>query len=110
MKKNPSMKKRLILLILIVVVYFAIRMLIASKEMAVTGYVPLANKLMEDSNYYLIVDKDDTQVSLKCSEEQYNQAIVDPELAYHISYLWNSLFPEKGKLVFFEPEDTIDNR
>lgn len=107
---NQALKRRIVLFIVILLLLVIAGMYYASKEMTVTGFSPLTGKTVENGSYYLYLLKENNSVRLKCTEELYSEVTADPDLAYHISYRWNEFFPDKGKLIFLEPENTIDNR
>jgi len=74
------------------------------------GYLAIKHKNIENNNYYIYVDNEDSNVKLKCTQNIYKNVIVDDKLAYGISYKWTMLSPSKGNLVYIDLNDTIDNR
>lgn len=74
------------------------------------GYLAIKHKNIENNNYYIYVDNENSNVKLRCTEDIYKNIIIDDKLTYGISYNWTTLSPGKGSLLYIDLNDTIDNR
>lgn len=60
--------------------------------------------------YYIFVRNGNNDVKLECTKDIYENITVDSNLAYGISYKGITLSPSKGKLLYINFDDIIDNR
>jgi len=61
------------------------------------GIFEVKDKVQEESKYYLILE--DKKISV--SRNEFN--LINAKESYLISFVWNSLSPQKGKLTNIEP-------
>lgn len=66
-------------------------------EVKTGGIFEVKDKVQEESKYYLILE--DKRISV--SRNEFN--LINAKESYLISFVWNSLSPEKGKLINIEP-------
>jgi hypothetical protein len=75
-----------------------------------TGFSNIEYKRIENNNYYIFVRNGNRVIRLECDKDDYEKITVDSYLVYGISYRWSTLMPNKGKLLYINFNDVIDNR
>lgn len=103
-------KKRIILTVTIFLLLCFIGLLYHFSVNTTTGYSYIKYKQKDDNHCFIRVINEDNYVDLECTIDIYERAIVDYDLAYGISYKWSTFFPNKGKLLYLDFDDAIDNR
>ena len=106
--RNTSSHKKII--VLFAVILFFSGFYIYSTIYKTIGFGTITHKNTDNSKYFIYVNKGNSDIKLECTKDIYEKIIVDKDLAYGISYKWSTLSPEKGKLLYINFNDTIDNR
>lgn len=79
-----------------------------------TGYIDIQQKEVIDGKYYIYVDNKyngRTNIcQIECTRAEYDKVICDKNLTYKISYKSSKLFPNRGKLIYLNFNNIIDNR
>jgi hypothetical protein len=65
-------------------------------QVSTSGLFEVKNKVQQHQNYYLVLE----DKKIKVSRSEFN--LVDVNEQYMISFSWNPLSPEKGKLIYIE--------
>ena len=96
--QNRSLKtavKRVSVVISLIAVFLIVGY--QSHEISTGGIFEIKQKVQEDAKYYLVLQ--DKKISV--SRNEFN--LVNVNESYLISFIWNSLSPDKGKLTMIEP-------
>ena len=96
--QNQNLKttiKRVFVVISLIAVFLIVGY--QSHEISTGGIFEIKQKVQEDTKYYLVLqDK-----KIRVSRNEFN--LVNVNESYLISFIWNSLSPDKGKLTMIEP-------
>lgn len=85
MSKLIAIKKAIIILPILFTLVF-INLTVYRIFFKTIDYLAIKHKNIENNNYYIYVDNEDSNVKLRCTENIYKNVIVDDKLAYGISY------------------------
>ena len=107
---TSTQKKKVILSIVFLFLAALISLYVYGSFNTTTGYSDVKYKRIEDNNYYIFVPNGNSDIKLECTKDDYEKIIIDKNLAYGISYKWSTLSPNKGKLLYINFNDVIDNR
>ena len=110
MKSSKSLKKIIMLFILIFLVVICSVEYINGTIVETTGYSEIVSKTSDNNGCYIYVQNNNKSIKLKCTNQEYNDVVIDENLGYGMSYKWSTRFPSKNKLIYLNFEDVIDNR
>ncbi len=110
MKRN---KKTYVLVLVVFVILIGYFLIYIKPDHYVDAFISIVNKSNADNNYYIYIDNEfanHSETKLECTKQQYENIVIDKQLQYHVAYEFNSHSPQKGKIIIFDLNNTIDNR
>lgn len=109
MKSN---RKTYFIIMLAVILLIGYLLIYIKPDRYYDGFSNIVDKNRIGNNYFIYVDNEfaDTTTKLECTDQQYDNVVIDDQLQYHIAYEYNSHSPQKGKLITLDFDNTIDNR
>ena len=78
---------------------------------SIGGLMSIADKQVDDGKYYFYVTHNNHLVKIRCTNDVYENLIVDKDVGYTFTYRWLSYINDKGVLDGeINTTDIIDNR
>lgn len=110
MRDTSSRNKIITLIIVILFLLSFAGLYVYGSFYTTTGYCDIKYKQIENNKCYIFARNGNKNIRLECNKDDYEKITVDSYLAYGISYKWSTLSPNRGKLLYINFNDVIDNR